>query len=182
MEIEQIYLVGDFSVGTYGEFTELDRDACRYSGEFVIEKPKTQIKLSNIERQGFPFFAGEITVSKKFSSNSEKIQIDFEKYGVNVVKAKINGKPVSEYMWEPYETDISELIKDKKVNEIELTLVNNLRNMQGPFHLQQGESYLVTPSDFYKEKCIWCNSTEDNRWNDDYCFACVGIKNRFRTR
>lgn len=55
MEIEQIYLVGDFSVKTEGVFQELERNACRYKGEFVITKPKEKITLQNIERQGFPF-------------------------------------------------------------------------------------------------------------------------------
>ena len=177
MEIEQIYLVGDFSVKTEGVFEELDRNACRYKGDFIIAKPKEKITLQNIERQGFPFFAGEITLKKQFSANNTNMMLDFTKCGINVVKSKINGNELQQFMWEPYSADISEFISEGN-NEIELTLVNNLRNMQGPFHLSTGESYLVTPADFYKEKCVWFDGEEVSRWDDNYCFACVSINNR----
>lgn len=177
MEIEQIYLVGDFSVKTEGIFKELERNACRYKGNFVIAEPKEEIVLQNIERQGFPFFAGEITLSKRFIANDKNMILDFNKCGVNIVKAKINGKELQQFMWEPYSTDISEFI-NKGSNDIELTLVNNLRNMQGPFHLGTGESYLVTPSDFYKENCVWFDGKEIDRWNDEYCFTSMSINNR----
>lgn len=177
MEIEQIYLVGDFSVKTEGAFEELDRNACRYKGDFIIANSKEKITLQNIERQGFPFFAGELILKKQFTADSTEMQLDFDKCGINIVKAKINGKEIRQFMWEPYTADISEYIK-KGNNEIELTLINNLRNMQGPFHLSDGESYLVTPTDFYKEKCVWFDGDNIWRWDDDYCFACVSINNR----
>ena len=181
MEIEQIYIVGDFSVKTEGTFEELDRNACRYKGDFIIANPKEKITLQNIERQGFPFFVGAITLKKQFAANDKNMILDFAKCGVNVVKAKINGKEIQKLMWEPYSADISELI-DEGNNEIELTLVNNLRNMQGPFHLSECESYLVMPPDFYKEKCVWNDNNDEKKWNDDYCFACISINNRYLER
>ena len=68
VEIEQIYLAGNFSIKTESSFKELDRNASRYSGEFIVSQPKKKISLTNIERQGFPFFAGSITVKKTFSA------------------------------------------------------------------------------------------------------------------
>lgn len=179
MEIEQIYLVGDFSVKTDGEFEKLDKNACRYKGEFVISEPRKMITLQNIERQGFPFFAGEITLKKKFDINEDKSIFDFKKCGINIVKAKVNGKEVQQFMWTPYRADISEYIK-KGTNEMEITLINNIRNMQGPFHLQSGESFFVMPSDFYKENCVWFDGEKTGRWNDNYCFACMSIDNKVK--
>lgn len=175
MEIEQIYLVGDFSVDTRGVFTELDKNACRYSGDFVITKPKSTLELCNIERQGFPFFAGKITVSKVFDAKDTSVMLDFEKYGINVVSAKINGTSLSKFMWEPYSADVSHLVA-KGSNTIELTLTGNLRNMQGPLHLEEGECHAVSPRHFYKEKCVWLS--EENNWSDDYCFVDVSVRNR----
>lgn len=120
---------------------------------------------------------GELILKKQFTADSTEMQLDFDKCGINIVKAKINGKEIRQFMWEPCTADISEYIK-KGNNEIELTLINNLRNMQGPFHLSDGESYLVTPTDFYKEKCVWFDGDNIWRWDDDYCFACVSINNR----
>lgn len=173
MEIEQIYLVGDFSVDCDGMVEELDKNACRFGGKFVIAEPKKKIFLDKISRQGFPFFAGSITVEKEFDAADGEV-IDFEKCGINVVKARVNGIDAGKFMWEPYRTEISDFVHEGK-NTIELTLINNLRNLEGPFHLADGESYFVGPGSFYKEKCIWSGGTP---WNDDYCFADVGITNR----
>lgn len=177
MEIEQIYLLGDFSVDATGSYEELDRDACRFSGDFVIEKPRTAISLEKIQRQGFPFFAGEITVKKNFSARDTNLMLDFVKTGINCIKAKINGNELPQFMWEPYTADVSGLVREGE-NEIELTLVNNLRNMQGPLHLAEGECYRVAPASFYKEDCLWVKDVSADRWNDDYCFVNVSVKNR----
>lgn len=101
MELEQIYLVGDFSVKTPGTFTALDRDASRYKGEFIIVEPVKQIELKNIERQGFIGFAGTITVAKQFQ-NTGDMALCFKKCGINVIDAKINGKDAGRFMWEPF--------------------------------------------------------------------------------
>ena len=53
--------------------------------------------------------------------------------------------------------------------KIQLTLINNLRNILGPHHLDAGECYNVGPSSFFKEQCIW--ATEPDKWNDGYCFV-----------
>lgn len=175
VELEQIYLVGNFSVKTEGIFEELDRKASRYKGDFILAEPKNIISLSNIERQGFPFFAGSITLKKSFNAESKNIVLDFEKEGINVVKAKINGKQIPKMMWEPFATDVSEYVNIGE-NVIELTLTNNLRNMQGPFHLEEGESYRVCPDAFYKEKCVWKENITE--WNDNYCFVNTSIRNK----
>lgn len=174
MEIEQIYLVGDFSVECDGKIEELDKKAYRFDGKFIIAEPRKKIFLDKISRQGFPFFAGKITVEKEFDADCADMILDFEKYGINVVKAKINGADAGKFMWEPYRADVSEFVCEGK-NKIEMTLINNLRNLEGPFHLEEGETYSASPRSFYKEKCIWSAGTD---WNDGYCFVDVGVTNR----
>lgn len=175
-EIEQIYLVGDFAVETDGEFVQLNRDAVRYSGGFVIAEPKREIELKNIEQQGYPNFAGCITVKKKFE-NIKNAALEFEKCGINVIEAKINGKSAGKFMWEPFFTDISHLMTDGD-NIVEITLTNNLRNMQGPFHLEIGECYAVDPGCFYKETYLWKSWAEETGWNNGYCFVNVSVENK----
>ena len=177
MEIEQIYLIGDFAVETNGKYEKLSKNASRYKGDFAITKPSGKISLTNIEQQGFPFFAGNITVSKTFNANTADMMLSFEKCGINVVDAKINGSEVKKFMWEPYSADITSLVTIGD-NKIELTLTGNLRNMQGPLHLEDGESYWVAPLHFYKEKCVWNWSEAPAKWNDDYCFVDVTIENK----
>lgn len=178
MELEQIYLAGDFSVKTDGEFCPLDKNAVRYNGGFVITSPRKSIELVNIERQGFPFFSGAVTVKKSFMAETTDMKFEFSKCGINAIKARINGVDIGKFMWEPYSADISEHVRVGE-NEIELTLINNLRNMQGPFHLEAGENvWGVGPTQFYKEPCIWMNESTDGRWNDNYCFVNVSLKNK----
>ena len=174
-ELEQIYLVGDFSVETEGSFEELARNASRFSGAFSIGKPRKEITLDRMERQGFPFFAGTMTVSRSFAADSTDFMLDFVKYGWNVVKAEINGKALPPMMWEPFTQDISEWLHVGE-NKISLTLTGNLRNMQGPFHLAIGESHSLGPSEFYRRKCVWGGGIE--KWNDGYCFLNHGVKER----
>ena len=178
MEIEQIYLVGDFSVDGIGTTKELERKAFRFSGNRIITAPKKTLTLTNIEQQGFLQFAGELTVSKKFTTETADLMLDFEKCGINVIHAEINGQKIGSFMWEPYSADISRFVKAGE-NEIQLTLVGNLRNMQGPFYLSEGESYYVSPASFYKEPCLWLGGNlKDDRWSDDPCFVHVSLKNR----
>lgn len=172
MEIEAMYLVGDFSVKTDGTFTELDRKVSRYNGDFVIAEPKKTVTLQKLERQGFPFFAGSITVKKTFSGKAKRL--DFDKCGINVVKVKANGKDVKTFLWEPYTADLSGYMTDGE-NVVELTLINNLRNLLGPFHLEEGETYFCEPVSFYKEPCIWNMKAKEEQWNRDYCFAEVSL-------
>jgi len=173
MEIEPIYIVGDFSVQTEGNFEKLDKDAVRYNGDFVVSQSKTELSLVNIEQQGYPFFAGSITLSKTFDLLTTDYKIKLNKKGVNVIKIKVNGGEEKKLLWEPFELDISEMLKIGE-NKVEITITNNLRNLLGPHHLEEGESYAVSPRSFYKEKCVW-NLSPSGNWNDDYCFAEVSI-------
>ena len=182
MEIEQIYLVGDFAVDMEGEIEELAAQpekgygkSFRFGGRYVIAEPKKQISLENVERQGFANFAGSITVEKKFDAIDNNMKLDFVKEGFNVIKAKVNGKEVENFMWEPFIADLSDVV-NVGANTIELTLVNNLRNMQGPFHLAGGESSWTGPGSFFQEPCVWC--LRGNEWNDNYCLTSLTIKNR----
>jgi hypothetical protein len=159
MEIESIYLVGDFAVEHSGEVVEGDRGAAFFEDSFKIVCAKDNITLSNIERQGYPFFSGSMTFKKSFVLDSTDYSITFDKKGINVIKLSVNGKEVRTILWAPYNTDISEYLKVGE-NEIEITIANNLRNLLGPHHLGEGESYHVSPSSFYKRGCIW-NSMRD---------------------
>ncbi len=174
MEIEAIYLVGDFSVITDGKFETLDKYAVRYTGGFSIGAPQKYISLSHIEQQGFPFFAGSITLKKELVLSSNQCVLQYQKNGVNVIKVRINGYELSPVLWGDH-IDLSNYCVAGN-NLIEITLVNNLRNMLGPHHLQCGESYNVTPALFYQEECIWSGwSIDDPAFCEDYCFTALGI-------
>lgn len=170
MEIEAIYLLGTFSVKTDGEWTELERDAVRYKGDFVIDAPKDKIVLKDIQKQGFPFFCGELELEGEIDVEGENsiLKLDFK--GVNAVKIEIDD------FCDTVITDNQISLKGVKQGKqkIKLTLINNLRNLLGPHHLKEGESYAVGPEKFFKEPCVW-NRNPEPGWDDDYCFVKMGL-------
>jgi hypothetical protein len=173
MEFEAMYLVGDFGVRCDGEFENIENDASFFDGSFTVVEPTKCVNLKNIERQGFTFFSGELTLSRKFELDSTDYKLDFIRKGVNAVRIKVNGREVKTVMWAPYSADLSDYLTVGK-NTVELTLVNNLRNLLGPHHHTSGELLGVCPFHFYKEPCVW-NGYSGGYYTDKYCFVNTGL-------
>ena len=171
MEIEAVYLLGDFSVGTPGTWTGLERDAVRYSGPFTLEKPKTVLSGTNLEQQGYPFFCGKLVLEGELDIQGENPVLCFRRRGVNVIKVELNGK--EQTLLTDDRLPLAPFGKKGKTT-VRYTLINNLRNLLGPHHLARGESYAVGPGDFFREPCLWNEAPEKN-WNDDYCFVEFGM-------
>ncbi len=171
IEIEAIYLVGDFAVRTDGEWEQLDKNAVRYSGDFVIDKPKRKIRPNNIEQQGYPFFCGQLTLTGELDIRGANPVLEFDMKGISTVTVEING--IRKTLLTDNRLALTEFGTAGKT-KIRLTVTNNLRNLLGPHHLPEGESYWVGPMSFYKEKCIW-NMCDKENWNDDYCFVAFGM-------
>lgn len=175
MEIEGIFIVGDFDVLTDTEkYTPLKRNAERYSGDFVISKKAESLNLKHIEKQGYPFFSGKLTVKGTFNvpENNGKTVLKFNKKGFNAIHVRINGIEAGTLIWNPFELNITPFVRVGE-NEIELTVVNNLRNLLGPHHLEEGESYNVGPGSFYKSDSPFAWGVD---WNDDYCFVETSVE------
>ena len=76
-------------------------------------------------------------------------------------------------MWSPYEIDLSGCLAIGE-NKLELTLVNNLRNLMGPHHYVTGELFEVTPASFYKEGSPFnCDNTSS--FTEKYCFVEMSV-------
>ncbi len=173
MEVEPIYLVGDFDVRCNGEFTDAGRDAYFVDDSFTVVCPSGRVALSSLERSGYPFFSGRLVFKRKITLDGTNYSVTFNKKGVNVIKLTVNGKHVRTLLWAPYTVDISEFLKVGE-NEIEIEILNNLRNLLGPHHMGEGESYSVGPNSFYKHPCIW-NGYGKPAFRETYCLVSTGI-------
>ena len=173
MEIEPIYLCGDFAVRHNGNVTKGELGASFFDDDFTLVKASREIELSSIEKNGYPFFAGQMTVARKVVLDSTDYKVVFNKKGINVIKLKVNGKHVRTVLWAPYEIDLSDYLTVGE-NEIEITVMNNLRNLMGPHHLRQGETYFVSPASFYKRGCVW-NSFHDQYFDERYSLVETGL-------
>lgn len=172
-ELAPIYIAGDFEVSTEPDkYEELDRNAVRYSGEFTICKQREKISLHNINKNGYPFFAGEITLSREMDISHTNYRFEVEKTGINAIDVFVNDSFVNTIAWNPYTVDISEFLKTGK-NKIKITIYNNLRNLMGPHHVDEGECYKVRPGCYFKKK--WLFSCDDIKWNDDFCFIKTSV-------
>lgn len=172
MEIENIYLVGDFGVMTNDKVEELPRELERVNGNFKIVKLPNEITLRNIERQGFMFFAGSISLEKRITADCTNKKIVLNKKGINYTEFSINEKYAGAVMWQPTELDVSNFLVEGE-NTVSVTITNNLRNMLGPHHCEK-EPNFIGPYCFYKEGRLNSKVLNDN-WNDKYTFAQTGI-------
>lgn len=176
IELEAIYLKGDFAVKTNNEFEILNRRALRTNGEFYLTKAPQTLQNDDIVKQGYPFFAGSMTFKQKVNLTADECKnrsIKFNRLCSTVTEIKVNGKAAGKIMWQPYEVDVSPWLSCGE-NEIEITVTGNLRNLLGPFHLADGENYWVCPNSFFHESPIWRKGLNPN-WTDSYCFVEFGL-------
>ena len=173
MEIEAIYLIGDFSVNTPGSWTQLENQAVRYQGDFELDAPKRELCLKNIEQQGYPFFCGEMVLEGSINITGEHPVFAMDRCGINAVKLEIDG--MESWMLTKDKLSLKEFGVQGET-KIRLTFVNNLRNLLGPHHLKIGEliKYGTGPHRFFKESCVW-NVSPEASWCDEYCFVETGI-------
>lgn len=171
MEIEAVYLTGDFRVRTDGQWTQLDKAAVRYHGEFELDEPEKKLNIHHIEQQGYPFFCGELVLEGEMEIIGENPMLKLERKGITAVRVEING--TEKLMLTDNELCLKEFGVQGKT-KVKLTLINNLRNLLGPHHLAEGESCRVAPGSFYKEACVW-NRAPEADWDEDYCFVEMGI-------
>jgi len=176
MEIEAIYIKGDFAIKTDKCFETLVRRALRTDGGFYITAAPKTLNCGEIASQGYPFFAGSMTFKQTVTLTVDECKnrsIKFDRLPSSVTKVKVNGKDAGKIMWQPYEVDISDYLIGGE-NEIEITVTGNLRNLLGPFHLSDGENYWVSPPCFFHESPIWSNGLNKD-WVDSYCFVEFGL-------
>lgn len=172
-ELEPLCIFGDFSVKTDEAYYKLDKNAYRYAGDFSICEAKELYALQNLDRQGFTFFSGQLTLSKTINLSDTQYSIKLLPKGIKSINIEINGQKAAPLLWEPYELDASSLLK-KGDNEIKITLSLPLRNLYGPHHKPLGELSAVSPADFYKNACVW-NGEKETPWDNNYCFLDFGI-------
>ena len=183
MEIEPIYIVGNFGARNIGEREELELDAYRIGGQPHIIPAPAMVDISALDESGYPSFAGKLTLEKEFRLDDTSRFVTLKGRGINSVRISVNGKEVATVMYPPYEVDLSRYLV-KGENTITLTLIGNLRNMMGPHHWHTGESVQVGPHSFYKESNIFLHlpgMTEDCHdpilcnWNEGYCYVHYGL-------
>jgi hypothetical protein len=156
--LDNIYLKGDFCVDE----------------TYSIAKKEVPLKNDHIERQGYPFFKGEIIYSGKYDYDgigNRKITVEGD-----FIVATITCNGLEEKLVLDNKADITELLK-KGCNDIEIRIKTGLRNLFGPLHDNTGS---ICPQAFTYRTC-WVKNQLDN-YVEDYTIKPVGIKKVFLTK
>ncbi len=151
--IENIYIVGDFA---------LDEN-------FALSKKIIPARINAIEKQGYPFFKGNIKYLGKYNYSGKGnaiIQLDGDYMVANVCA---NGKTVDVVMDKC--ADITSLLQLGE-NDIEIIIHTSLRNTFGPHHCECNG--FVTPYSF-TFRGLWADGKPE-QYRDEYILVNVGLK------
>lgn len=103
-----------------------------HADEFTIAKaPKI---ASNLVEQGFAFFAGNITLQRKFIAKSDKVKLKLNGRW-HIANVYVNGKFVDTLIFTDT-IDVSNFVK-KGENTLEIKLYSGNRNLLGPHHVAE---------------------------------------------
>lgn len=179
LEIETPYLLGDFSVETdAGPAEELARNALRVSGPFRLAPRRTRAECCDPVVSGFPFLAGTVRFSQTVRiDRPQGRRFRFDRLTAVAARLFVNGREVRTFLWKPFEAELDRhLVPGENLVEIEVT--GSLRNLLGPLHLEEGESWYVGPFTFYKEAELFVRTKlkEALPWNDRYCVVKSGLE------
>lgn len=187
MEIENIYLLGDFGVVSKTPFVKGDKKALITEGPFVITDAPKAFTSSGFTMNGLLFFAGKMTISQKIQVEKEegkRVVLTRNRQKCPWVKICVNGEFVRDSLWAPYDVDITDVVNDG-VNTVTFEVYASNRNLFGPHHNCNGECYNVGPESFtgkwsWVERKSEADATEifdmeKDFWVDTYCFVEFGV-------
>ena len=177
MEIESIYLIGEFCVNCSEDYKKCDTNGIKTSGSFSLTKKRFNISDGDIAPQGYPFFCGSMTLKKSFTLTQDETYnrcLEFLKLCAVVTKIRVNGNETKPMYWAPYTVDLSSLLVEGE-NTIEIEFTTSFRNMLGPHHLGENKKF-VAPHSFFKSSRIWSNYDIQKFWDDNtYSFSEIGL-------
>ena len=137
VELEPIYLLGDFKVRGIPQFT---RNGCMvYERDFTLDSAHDMVTDGELTGSGFPFFVGKLTLAREFTySGRKQAAVRIGIMNAAAGELFLNGVRVGDINRAPIELDCTEYLRDGK-NRMEIRLYTTLRNIVGPFHRPRGE-------------------------------------------
>lgn len=185
MELESLYLRGDFGVYSLTDYTSGQNNSVTTLGPFVLDRPPQQLQRGNFTVQGLTFFAEHIRLENVIvcPKGAQRVTLDLGKIRAPLVQVKVNAQQVKTFLWGPYECDVTEWVHPGE-NVIEVTLYASNRNLLGPHHHTKREPYSVGPISF-TGKFSWAERDSEavvitpemrlqNFWTDDWSFVTFG--------
>ncbi|MDH7571217.1 MAG: hypothetical protein QHJ73_16695, partial [Armatimonadota bacterium] len=185
VELESIYVVGDFAVR--GEVSDAEaRPGClRYRPTFRLER-EPETTTGNLTAEGYPFFAGRATytedVTLRAPAANERVLLHLPGLDAVLAKVFVNGQEAGAVLWPPHMVEITRWVREGE-NRIAVELVSSLRNLLGPHHRSTGEpshtwaDAFEFPPDRHRAKDPIAPGAT---WTDDYFVVHFGLRGPLR--
>ncbi|MBE3135449.1 MAG: hypothetical protein IMZ55_18435, partial [Acidobacteria bacterium] len=150
VELEAVYLVGDFGV----TFPKGSRRAARGSRWMrgrprLVDEPK-RVTGADLVLAGYPFFAGRMTLERDVVLTKDPAPgavLELPEFKAVTATVQVNGQEAGT-VWKAPRTVPLEGLLVRGRNHIAVTLATSLRNLLGPHHHEDGELHWVTPQAF----------------------------------
>ena len=138
-EIEPVYILGNFTVQPAAK-------------GFIINPPVKTFTAGSWKTQGWPFYPGAVSYQKTFdvTNLSGNYRISLKNWTGTVVAVTVNGQQAGIIGFEPYQLDVSKLIRQGG-NTVEIKVIGSNKNLLGPFHNKPAPG-LVSPWHFRNVK------------------------------
>ena len=144
LNIEAVYITGDFGV-------------CVHNSDKTVIKPVRRVYHGDIAKQGLPFYSGAVTYKADIPYNpGERVIIRLPDFEAAVVKVSANGEKPKAIAWQPYEADITDMLKAGQ-NTLNIEYVLTRRNTFGPLHSKPARHGAYGPETFLLSGDDWTN-------------------------
>ncbi len=163
MELEAVYIIGDF--GVFGTDNK----------KFSIGIENKYLSTGDWGRQGYKFYSGEMVYRQNVKLDKlkgEKIYLEADKISAVVTRVLVNGKFAGYFAWQPHKLEITALVK-KGENMIEIEVIAGLRNLLGPHHAKDLKKW-----EFVRQATF----SDMKRWTDRYNFEPYGLEGEVRIK
>lgn len=156
VDIEDIYLVGDFAVQQTSYKT------------YTITKEPRSLNNGSWVYQGYPFYAGNMVYKTEFTlpscAKGSSLWVRLNEPRGTLFNVSVNNKKCSSLIAQPWEVDITDFC-DVGKNQLSIEVVGSLRNTFGPLHHRT-----LTPG--------WCGPhqfVDEYNWVESYQFEDYGL-------
>lgn len=162
-EIESVYLAGKFGVYSRDGFRRYDSESVCSQNFYIGEVPS---RAGELTTDGFPFFRGEITLSKDILLHDGNVRLKI-KGRYLTAKIWVNDKFAGKLFFEHY-LDVSSFAV-AGMNNIKVEFLIGNRNLLGPFHHSCSEEF-VSPM-LFEQSDLPESASDDSRYRLLYFYS-----------
>jgi len=177
VELESIYLLGDFGVS----FPQGCRPAPRGS-KWMLGRPQVvdepgRLVGTDLVRTGYPFFVGRLALEREVilkKTPSDNAVLELPPFKAVTATVHVNGQEASTVWKSPRVAPVGGMLVRGR-NRIMITLTTSLRNMLGPHHHPDGEVLWVSPQSFACQRGWFGRNAGHSCVPDDYNVVDFGL-------